>query len=563
MTEMIPATIPKDAVSGEKKVFSVIQNAKGSENWICLHSLDIFGDINHGQGESDFVLLVPGHGILVIEVKSHPNVAHIGGQWYLNGVSQQRGPVKQASNNTYAIINELKSQNVSTKTVPIGFAVWFPNAPKINLPPSPEWRSWMFLFEDDTNTNVTTSLKKILTETRKGIENQRGKFPELVSSSGSLRRISKCLRPDFVVQKNCEQRKNDVMQSISMATTVQRNLLDQLETLSGERLITGLAGTGKSFLATTDAKRSHQNGDKTPFLCFNRHLAKKMEAELSPYKLITVRTIHSLMLQVSGLDKAPENVTDQWWRNELPELASESIINGSFHGEFDHVVIDEGQDIGTSAYLDFIDLFRYQHENQGKLTVYGDFENQGIYLDGSKAELQYKKKFPRMQKLFTLRMNCRNTREVGSTVQELCGNRFEFSDFLRGDQGPMPGLHKYTNESDLKKNLSSQLKKLIHNYGEEEVVILSSERVRLMTLLGELQIKARSLDDPGGSGLRYSTTFEFKGLEAMSVVLVEFDDSSTANQDTFYVAGTRSLSSFHCYFPEKLRKRLFQKRELT
>lgn len=561
MTEMIPDTIPQDAVSGEKKVFSVLQNAKGSENWISLHSLDIFGDVNHGQGESDFVVLIPGHGMLVIEVKSHPSVAYIGGRWHLNGLAQQKGPVKQASNNMYAIMEELKSQNVSTKTIPIGFAVWFPNAPRVTIPPSPEWRPWTFLFEDDTNTNVANTLKKILAETRKGIENQRGKIPGPVSSIESLRQISKSLRPQFVAQKTYEQRKNDVMQSISMATNVQRNLLDQLETLFGERLIKGLAGTGKSFLATTDAKRSHQNGDRTLFLCFNKHLSKKLKEELSPFKLVTVKTIHSLMLEASGLDAPPENATTNWWRYELPELAAESIINGGFHAEFDHVVIDEGQDLGTQAYLDFIDLVRYQNNARGKLTVYGDFENQGIYIDGLEAESHYEEKFPDMQKLLTLRMNCRNTREVGSTVQELCGNRFEFSDFLRSDQGPTPGLHKYKDETDLKSKLPSLLKKLVKHYGEDEVIVLSSERARLQSLLEELQIKARDFDEPFGSGIRFTTTFSFKGLEAMSIVLVEFEDSITASQDTFYVAGTRSLSSFHCYFPEKLRRQLFQPKE--
>jgi len=561
MTEMIPPSVASDTVSGEKKVFNALQNAKDTDNWIGLHSLDIFGDVNQGQAESDFVILIPGHGLLVVEVKSHEKVAHQDGVWYLNGVAQKRGPVKQASNNMHAIMKELWNQNINTKSVPIGFAVWFPNAPRIEIPASPEWRPWTFLFAEDTDLKISTKLKKILKMTREGLEKQMGRLPEPVSSAENLRAISKSLRPDFISSKSFEQRKNDVLVSIEKATNVQKNLLNQLETNAGEVLIKGLAGTGKSFLATTDAKRSHQQGDRTLYLCYNKHLAKKLEEELSPYKLVSVRTVHSAMLEASGLEKAPERASKDWWSSELPELASEGIINGRFEGGFDHVVIDEGQDLGLQTYLDFIDLSRYKGETGGKLTVYGDFDNQGIYLDGNEAEQLYFKNFPNMKKLLTLDMNCRNTREVGSTVQELCGNRFEFSDFLRADQGPFPNLSKYKDESELRTKLAQRLSALVRNYGEEEVILLSSERIRLQNLLEEMQISAREMGSPVSSGIRYSTTYGFKGLEAMAIVLVEFEDSTKASQDTFYVAGTRSLSSFDCYIPERLTKQLFQTKE--
>ena len=562
MTEMIPPSVASDTVSGEKKVFDALQNAKDSDNWIGLHSLDIFGDVNQGQGESDFVILIPGHGMLVIEVKSHEKVSYQNGLWYLNGAAQKRGPVKQASNNMHAIIKELWNQNIITKSVPIGFAVWFPNAPKIDIPASPEWRPWTFLFAEDTDLKISTKLKEILKRTREGLEVQRGKLVEPVSSAQTLRTISKSLRPDFILGKSFEQRKNDVLASRDRATNIQKNLLNQLETNTGEVLIKGLAGTGKSFLATTDAKRSHQKGNRTLYLCYNKNLANKLEEELSSYKLVSVRTIHSAMLEASGLDKAPDKASQAWWSAELPKLASEGIISGKFDGGFDHVVIDEGQDLGLQAYIDFIDLSRYKGESTGTLTVYGDFDNQGIYLDGKEAEELYMKSFPSMKRLLTLDMNCRNTREVGSTVQDLCGNRFEFSDFLRADQGPLPNLRKYRSEPELRTKLAQRLDALVRNYGDEEVVLLSSERIRLQNLLGAMQISAREVGSTIGSGIRYSTTYGFKGLEAMAIVLVEFEDSTKATQDTFYVAGTRSLSSFDCYIPERLTKLLFKSKEL-
>ena len=78
----------------EKWVVNKLKNDESSEDWILLPNLilrslderkkeDIFDLKKHSETEIDSVLLVPGRGIVLIEIKSHQDIS-IGddGTWY-------------------------------------------------------------------------------------------------------------------------------------------------------------------------------------------------------------------------------------------------------------------------------------------------------------------------------------------------------------------------------------------------------------------------------------------------------------------------------------------------
>ena len=69
MTTLIPSTIEADAPPGEQSLFAALRDAPGTETWVAFHGLPIVQHARQIEGEADFVVLAPGEGVLVIEVK--------------------------------------------------------------------------------------------------------------------------------------------------------------------------------------------------------------------------------------------------------------------------------------------------------------------------------------------------------------------------------------------------------------------------------------------------------------------------------------------------------------
>ena len=70
MIKMLPAEYDPKTPPGEKRLFSLIKEQLAAENWTVLHSLGIAKHVTQMEGEADFLLVIPGKGILIIEVKS-------------------------------------------------------------------------------------------------------------------------------------------------------------------------------------------------------------------------------------------------------------------------------------------------------------------------------------------------------------------------------------------------------------------------------------------------------------------------------------------------------------
>src|SRR5205085_940718 len=70
VARMIPDVAPRMRSPGEAELFELLRTAPGTEDWIALHSLDLSEHVERISGEADFVVVVPGRGVLVLEVKA-------------------------------------------------------------------------------------------------------------------------------------------------------------------------------------------------------------------------------------------------------------------------------------------------------------------------------------------------------------------------------------------------------------------------------------------------------------------------------------------------------------
>jgi hypothetical protein len=558
MVKMRPDFYPADTVKGEKLVFNKLKGLEGADAWIALHSLDIFGDIPSGQGEADMVVLIPGKGVLVIEVKTHTQVECDEGVWRLNGKIFERPPHKQASNAMHAIRAELERSGVDLYKMPFGFCVWFTGANKIAVPKSPEFKQWMFLFAEDLNGDLKKTFGNILDNWAEHRKLPKGGESAGVATVSALNEVATGLRPEVKIRKSAEQRVKELNESLEAALAQQLELMHLISGRKQVSIIPGMAGTGKTHIAIAEAKKAHQRGDRTLFICYNKLLGNFLKAELADFALVEVYTISSYMLKVAGLSFQPDKASD-WWQSELPLLAQNAIIESDKLDRFDVLIVDESQDICLDSYLDVLDLSLEKGLAGSQVMFFGDFTHQAIYMPGDIALSNLKKKVPGAIDYQLLDINCRNTKQIGETVMQIMGEQGAYSSYRRSDAGIQPKLFSLKPGESALKILKDQVSRLEKQFSLEHIVVLSSNKEKLSNLLEQSGIAMTALDRPTGGKLRWGTTQSFKGMEAPAVILVEFEDGLAASRETFYIAGTRAIAELVCIVPVSIANALTQK----
>lgn len=160
----MPAFCPDDAPPGEKAVYAALRDSKDTDDWLVLHSLGIADHVRQVEGEADFVVIVPGTGILIIEVKSHLSIdRRSDGTWKLgNDAPTARGPFQQASEAMHSLRSFLQKKHVDLRSIPMLSAAWFTGVrARTMLPASPEWHDWQVMDSEDLKSAPAAILRSL------------------------------------------------------------------------------------------------------------------------------------------------------------------------------------------------------------------------------------------------------------------------------------------------------------------------------------------------------------------------------------------------------------------
>ena len=86
MTRMIPQTLPFDAPASEQRLFELLRDALGTDDWAAIWSYrPAQFELESGRRrEVDFIILIPRAGILCLEVKGGQFEIR-DGSWYTAG----------------------------------------------------------------------------------------------------------------------------------------------------------------------------------------------------------------------------------------------------------------------------------------------------------------------------------------------------------------------------------------------------------------------------------------------------------------------------------------------
>lgn len=554
MAKLLPPYIDKSCKStGEKMIFEIFKNSSFSKDWIILHSLNLSQHTVRLYGEIDFLILIPGGGIFVMEVKGG-DVKCIDGVWHYtdkfkNTYTSNVGPFNQARDAMFSLRSAIEKEfgrgHKFTKFLS-GFLCAFPHLSFDKH--SVEYEPWQILDNDSIQNgteNFFDNLVKQFTQKHSGQRwfSEKDSLPD----ANDLNLLCDFLRGDFERIRTVKERLTEFDKQVKTYTEEQFRILDSIQL--NERSITqGSAGTGKTMIAIESAVRAAAEG-KTVFLtCYNRLIGEWIQKQVEDWKdKITVSSLHSYLVEQSkGFDyDKTQNFKQDFYSKYLPTLLKD-IYQKGISKKFDKLIVDESQDLIREEYLSLFDSMVSGGLANGNWEIYGDFERQAIFAQLSKEDmLSLIAKYSQPTK-FLLKINCRNTKQVGEETSLISG--FEKPPFLLEQLEGIPVEYIfYKDEIEQKKLLGEQLTKLSQNkLPWHEMIIVSPRKFEnscsnLFSGFIIREIKNTSEIVATQNFIGFATVQSYKGMESNYVVITDIEDlTSDVAKSLLYVGMSRA-----------------------
>lgn len=556
---MIPGYCPDTAPPGEKAIFKALASSPETGDWVVLHSLSLADHVRQAEGEADFIVIVPGQGILVIEAKSHQQVTRFSdGRWKLgNDQPTARGPFQQANEAMHSIRKYLERKKIDLRSIPVCDAVWFTAVrARTELPTSPEWHAWQVLDSQDLSAGPARAITRTLAAGTAHLNEKVYGFSYggVPLDQVKAERIVSALRPriEMAVVPG-DRRKNTTTQLLAFLDE-QYEALDAMQD-NQAALFTGPAGSGKTLLALEAARRETAVGREGRLLCFNAFLSRQLAADAAGIPGLRVATLHRELLRIAGV-KVPPDADEGFWESKLPDLALEALLDGQAGPTSDFLIIDEVQDIASQTYLDVLDLLVTRGLKEGRVLLFGDFERQAIFGSADGRDL-LRRAIPGLA-AHRLTYNCRNLPRIGYTVNLFSGLKPGYQRFRRDDDGFDPTTIPYRAGDDQSRQLVTCVRDLqAEGFALNEITVLSPVKsgsaAETTTDPWLRQVLRKADGTAAGPGqLRYCTVAQFKGLESPAVVLTDLDQRLVPNFEALlYVGLTRATDRLVALIEEK------------
>jgi hypothetical protein len=559
MARMIPDIAPAMQSPGEAELFARFRDEPGTDDWTVLHSFDLSQHVARISGEVDFVVIVPGRGVLVLEVKAVRSVRRENGVWFLGRAEQgdPLGPFKQAADAMHSLRDAVARRDSSLRAVIFWSAVVFPYVTFRES--SAEWHDWQVIDKDTLQNGLAAAILRVLDLARHHLAATRSaKWFNLADPRPTPREamlIVRVLRRDFEVYESPVSRMRRLANEVLRYTEEQYAALDAMA--DNDRVIfDGAAGTGKTMLAIEAARRAAQSGARVMLVCFNRALGRWIAGEVVDHDAIVAGTLHSQLLRVSGLSPSDE---PEFWSEHLPSVALDVALKQE-DSSFDVVVIDEGQDMLRTAYFDYFDIALSAGLRAGRWRIFGDFTNQRIYRQDSAEPEELLKEYGALAPRFRLTENCRNTPRIATYAGILGGVPDSYRRIRRPDNGINAETKFYNNANEQRQELVSVLETLERDgFSGDAIVILSSRATGACSdglAAPPWSDRRCGLDDLKRGRVRCATIHAFKGLEAAAVVLTDIEQFEMGDRNLFYVGASRALDRVIVLAHERTRQGL-------
>ena len=540
MVRMIPPYPREGANGSEGKVFSALEGIQGHDDWVVIHSLGIGRHASAFQGEADFIVIAPGHGILVIEVKSPAFVEYKGGDWYLDRLPQpHKDPLKQLDGARRSIRRHLREHDLLTGDEPIARLLWFTSIGRHQFenktPGDLQFFEWELGWSDDLSKPARL-IEKTLAEYNRwysAVDEVTNDPAALTAERVGL--VTDALVSDFVAKQTPEERAHERRVTEMKLLGSQEVVLELIDT-NEHVYFEGPAGTGKSYLISQSARRLNREGRKTLVTCWNVLMADDLQRFVGGLPNVDVADLNSLMLRLVGMPANPPDAPHDWYVRELPERAIAILRDKPHLGGYEAICVDEFQDVaGNLLLLELLFALAGTGRPSGTKLVFAGDSRQQIMRRVAEQVNPYaiaKSIIPDLVHV-RVRRNCRAvpglTSAIESTLEESLGyTRHRVSRSVPGGLSNVEIVDG--NETGA---LASALRSLLQHHAPEDIVVLSPFAEK-RSLAGRMLARPEKTQDerwlrkqlqaeglPGR--IRWRSVFKFKGLDADAVVFTDLD----------------------------------------
>ena len=545
MARMIPP-LPDagNPSAAELRIFEKLR-AETSRDWFVLHSLGLTTHHTKPWAEIDFVLVGP-QGVYCLEVKGG-RLSRQDGLWCFidrTGTvhSKKQGPFEQVGGAAAALYAFLVPKVPELASSVTGYGVVTPDI-QFSIE-GPDVESAVVYDSRDLCVPISRYIDRLASYWH--LRLHRG--PVHAELDGPTRgRILELMRGDFDLRPSLRTMMGIAEAEFIRLTAQQCQILEGLSD-NPRAIIRGGAGTGKSLLAVSEARRIAGAGRRVLLCCFNKLLAKHLASTLIDRPEITVAHFHGLLADLAGRagirDRIPAGESlERLFRDTYPQLCLELLLERPGFCEFDAIIVDEGQDLLLPQYVDVFDALLRGGLKKGSWRVFYD-PNQNLFEALDTDIIDTLAGFGATQ--YRLTQNCRNTAPIGLTTSMVAGIE---PDQVFQIQGPQVRQRWYDSTEEQFRLIADELRHLLDEGIDASSIVLLSECKLAKTVLATMRRKLpvsivdlTSEERPSGTNVAtFSTISGYKGLEADAVIFFGIDSLDNVDSArSLYVGASRA-----------------------
>lgn len=407
---------PDFATASEQEIWEQLRDGLGTDD-VLFANLRLTDETQ--DYEADIVAVMPGFGVVVLEVKGSS-------VWYDEGWIQTIGaeskwihPVDQARGAKHAIRRYVENDPRWGSRGRVGWAhgvvVPYSTFPDEDLPDLPRYA-----------LHDRGDLVSLITRVRRNA--YRMDVNQRLLDVDDAHLLADILGGRLTTTYDVNAEALD-RQAVAQRLTEQQSLILSVTRLLNRVEVRGGAGSGKTVLALQQAReltrgRHERKAQRTALLCYSIGLGEHLKRQVASWprkdRPAFVGTFEELGA-LWGVDRFGDRSASTFWEVELPEQMADLARRLPPGKRFDAMVVDEAQDFADSWWTPLLGALR--DEAEGGLFVFSD-ENQRVFGRSGR---------PPVPLVPLVLDHClRNTREIAEAFAPLAPSRM----YARGGTGP-------------------------------------------------------------------------------------------------------------------------------
>ncbi|MDJ0581535.1 NERD domain-containing protein [Crocosphaera sp.] len=496
MAKMFPPNAPSNPnLHGESQVYNLL--AKLDDDFYIFQDRYWIFSNKYGsrmEKETDFLLVHPEKGLLIIEVKGGTHFSYDGkhDKWKSGDKISYQNPYKKQLANSKQLPVFLKKRIPSLKNIWLtcGYAICFPHI-------------------DILDGNLAPFMEKEVTLFRNDLKDLSPKIDEIYSHYNNYRNsclgnniveeIKNLITPSSEFRKSLSAEIEDEKEMIIRLTKEQQEILDGFYRANIPIVIEGPAGTGKTQLAIFQAI-SDLKYDKFVLLITNSQESKNyLYNEISLN--INIRNDYLKILTINEINLV-QKIIEQ--KNDVEEI---------------HIIIDEAQQSDGKLLREIAD---YSEE----------LTNISILIFKDDSQKTNENNIQEIFKPFnySLQKVIRNTVEIFDSYKEYISPNYRVKQPVRTFKEVI--TNNFTTDKELIELIKNKVLMMTENekVKSNNITILFSKQppkeiIKSIQLsICDLSFKKFSLANPiHDNTITWSTIYDFQGLENHIILLVELE----------------------------------------